>query len=367
MCAIILLLAVATLAMVPLGIAHAQTQDQLRVTSQDLTSAQISGYYTMLSQGGNTVATGFTPAAFTVNSGVSYAVQVDDFGSCHFDHWADTGSMTASRAISISADMQIKAVYNCGTTTSGGGGGGGGGGGSASVTVQSVDQNNNYITGYYTALVDSSGNVIATGFTAKTFTTTAGSAYGIQVDGFGTCSFNHWSDGGANDPRSFTQMSGAMTFTAAFNCGTTTSGGGGGGGGGGGSGGGAPGTLTVYDHRVAATYWASCFATTCTNPTASCTTSCTGPGAGMWIVLYDASGSVVGTGFADENGHTFTGLSAGATYYLYPSDCKLCHGSTHDVNFNHWADGSTTRPLPVTATGMSYNAWYVCTNGCTGY
>jgi hypothetical protein len=87
----------------------------------------------------------------------------------------------------------------------------------------------------------------------------------------------------------------------------------------------------------------------------------------MWVVLYDASGAVVGTGFADENGHTFTGLNAAATYYLYPSDCAQCHSSTHDVNFDHWGTGGNTRPLPVAATGTSVDAWYICTNGCGGY
>jgi hypothetical protein len=88
----------------------------------------------------------------------------------------------------------------------------------------------------------------------------------------------------------------------------------------------------------------------------------------MWVVLYDSSGNVVATGFADENGHTFTGLTAGATYYVYPADCDLCHGSTHDVLFNHWDNNvnSTTRPLPVIANGTSVSAWYTCTNGCSG-
>ncbi len=75
----LLLLAVSALAITPLGIAHAQTQDQLTVTSQDLSSKQINGYYTVLSQSGNAVATGFTPATFTLNAGQSYVVQVDDY------------------------------------------------------------------------------------------------------------------------------------------------------------------------------------------------------------------------------------------------------------------------------------------------
>jgi len=86
----------------------------------------------------------------------------------------------------------------------------------------------------------------------------------------------------------------------------------------------------------------------------------------MWVVLYNSAGSVVRTGFANENGVTFTGLNTGATYYVVPSDCDSCHGSTHDVLFSYWGDGNgTARPMAVIA-GTSLDAWYVCTNGCAG-
>jgi hypothetical protein len=86
----------------------------------------------------------------------------------------------------------------------------------------------------------------------------------------------------------------------------------------------------------------------------------------MWVVLYSSSGSVVQTGFANENGYTFTGLRPGATYYVYSSDCDSCHGSTHDVLFSYWGGlNSTARPMAVIA-GTSLDAWYICTNGCSG-
>ena len=214
----------------------------------------MTGYYVALSQGGNTLSSGFTPAAFTLTSGQSYTVTADGYGSCIFDHWAGTGSTSASQSVSISSNTQITAVYNCGGSTSGGTGGGGTGG------------------------------------------------------------------------------SGEM--------------------------GAGPGTVTIYDHRVPQADWAPCFAAVCS--------AGTGPGVGMWVSLFDSSGNVVGTGFANENGHTFTGLNPSATYYLYPSDCDACHTSTHDVLFNHWGDGTDTRPLAVVASGSFYDAWYICTNTCGG-
>jgi hypothetical protein len=187
------------------------------------------------------------------------------------------------------------------------------------------------------------GIVVASAFNATIFTTKVGQTYVVRADAYGNCTFGKWSDGVLSDPRSFNATSGAQSFTAIYNCGPIS-----------------PGGITVYAHRAPASYWAPCFASTCS--------AGTGPGATMWFVLYSSTGSVVATGFANENGYTFTGLNPNATYYLYPADCDNCHGSTHDVMFSYWGDNnSTTRPEAVVANGTSVNAWYICTNGCSGY
>lgn len=227
-----------------------------------------------------------------------------------------------------------------------------------SVTVNSTDMNSNPITGYYVVLSGSGGNQAATGFTPTNFSVIAGASYSVQADSYGNCTFNHWSGGVKNNPMSFTATSGTTSFTAAYNCNSTGSGGGGGSATTGESGAGL-GTITIYDHRAPQSDWASCFATVCN--------AGTGPGAAMWVTLYDSSGSVVATGFSNENGLTFSGLNPSATYYLYPADCDQCHTSTHDVLFNNWGTGSdNTRPLAVVANGSFVDAWYICTNGCGG-
>jgi hypothetical protein len=118
---------------------------------------------------------------------------------------------------------------------------------------------------------------------------------------------------------------------------------------------GASGGITVSANRIQASYWDPCFATTCS--------AGTGPGTTMYFVLYDSSGNVVQTGFADEHGYTFSGLNPSATYYVYPDDCNACHGSMHDVVFQRWGDGGTVRPIAATV-GSSLDAWYSCTNNC---
>jgi|SRR6266850_8462242 len=88
-----------------------QTTSQLTVNSQDNNGNTVTGFFTTLSQNGNQISTGFTPASFTLNNTQTYTVNVEDFGKYVFDHWLDNGSTDANRIISISSDTQITAVY----------------------------------------------------------------------------------------------------------------------------------------------------------------------------------------------------------------------------------------------------------------
>jgi len=113
------------------------------------------------------------------------------------------------------------------------------------------------------------------------------------------------------------------------------------------------GSMVYRAHRVADATWASCFATTCDVGT--------GPGASMYFVVYNSSGDIIANGFADETGTTIKGLSIGSTYYVYPTDCDLCHNSTHNVVFDHWADdGSSERPrgFVISNTQIAADAYY---------
>ncbi len=117
-------------------------------------------------------------------------------------------------------------------------------------------------------------------------------------------------------------------------------------------------SITVYAHRIPAPYWDPCFATTCS--------AGTGPGASMYVELYDSSMTPVQSGYADENGYTFSGLNPLSTYYVYPDDCDNCHGSPHDVVFQYWGDTHTSERPRQSSTGQQLNAWYSCTNNCAG-
>jgi hypothetical protein len=91
-----------------------------------------------------------------------------------------------------------------------------------SLTVESVNQNGQAITGYYAVLRTNAGQSIAHGYTTVTFNgLTQGTTYAIELDGYGSCQFSHWKDSGSStDPRTFT-ASGALTLVGVYNCGSS--------------------------------------------------------------------------------------------------------------------------------------------------
>ena len=166
------------------------THYTLTVKSADLSGSAISGYYAFIQAGGATVQTGYTPLTYSGNAGTTYTVTVQDYGSVVFDHW-DNGSTSRSRTVTLNSDATLAAYYRTPSSQSTG-----------TLTVGSQDSSGNAISGYWTALYDSSDNVISTGFTPATFTLNSGQQYSVRVGNFGSYSFNHWADNGSTaNPR----------------------------------------------------------------------------------------------------------------------------------------------------------------------
>ncbi|MGI0005548.1 MAG: PQQ-dependent sugar dehydrogenase, partial [Nitrososphaera sp.] len=94
-----------------------QTTSTLTVSTQDEDGDALSGYWTVLhDSSGNSVASGFSPATFTLDSGRQYSVSVSDYGAYSFDRWADNGSTANPRDVSITANTQMTAIYGTGST-----------------------------------------------------------------------------------------------------------------------------------------------------------------------------------------------------------------------------------------------------------
>ena len=181
------------------------------VQSVDQNDNEITGYHTVLyNEGGKALYSGFTPVTFPSSDlafGVSYSVGPENYGSCTFNHWQDTGSTIQDRGFNAYGSQTFTAVYDCSS------------GGSGSVTVNTVDQNNNPISGYYVGLYNSGGTLINHGFSPVTFSgLTIGTNYSVEPDNYGSCTFNHWLDTGSTvRDREFTAAS-LQTFTAVYDC-----------------------------------------------------------------------------------------------------------------------------------------------------
>lgn len=199
------------------------TTSELTVNTEDRSSGNpINGYWTVLSQGGSTVETGFSPAAFTLDNGENYVVSVADYGQYVFDYWEDTGSTARDRSISISSDAAITAVYRNvnesptppdeeeedGDTTPGG---------QSAMTVRTIDSgSNSEISGYYTILYDDNGAVLETEFSPATFDVTSEQTYTVEVQDYGSYYFNYWQDNDTDRDRTITATDNEITLTAVY-------------------------------------------------------------------------------------------------------------------------------------------------------
>ena len=288
------------------------------VASVNQNGTPIYGYYALLCMPGTSsygngtnncdsapynarISSGFTTVTFTnfgFPNGSTIGVEVENYGSCTFSHWSDGGASNFELTQAYNPPRTVTAFYNCAVANS-------------SVTITSQNSGGYYITGYYTVLYNSKGSVVGTGFTQKTFTTTAGQRYSVRVSSYRNCIFSQWSDGVTNNPRAFTATSGALSFSAIYNCGT-------------GSG---------------------------SNVTINSVNQSDNPISGYYVVLYNSGGSVLGTGFTPK---TFT-TTSGQNYAIKASSYKSC-------TFNHWSNGATSNPMPFTATSspQTFTAVYNC-------
>jgi len=145
--------------------------------------------YAVLYSNNLVIAGGFTPTQFIVNNSQSYTVLADDYGSLQFFQWQDTGSASRYRAISISSNTTITAVYvdTNGPLPSG----------YSRISVSTVDSNGGALTGYYATLWQNSA-MVRDCFSPCSFFVANAQSYQVAVADFGSETFAHWSDGNSN-------------------------------------------------------------------------------------------------------------------------------------------------------------------------
>ena len=210
----------------------------LVVSVVDQNGNALKGYQVNLYSGTGTstlIATGYSPVTFSGLAAGTYTVDMlntnNQGGSCTFSSWVSYGTdPIITGTLSGSGSVPLVANYSCPTTSTSSSSSSTTSKstttstttatGAPSVTIQSVNQNGQSITGYWTALRSSTGKSLATGYTTKTFTSiTVGTNYEIELDSYGSCTFSHWQDSGSSvDPRTFTATAGPETFIGVFTC-----------------------------------------------------------------------------------------------------------------------------------------------------
>ena len=84
----------------------------ITIKSVDSTGSPITGYFVAVKQNNTQIPSGFTPLAYNGTTGIRYHFIPNSFGGCNFNHWQDTGSITADRAILVnSTSATFTAVY----------------------------------------------------------------------------------------------------------------------------------------------------------------------------------------------------------------------------------------------------------------
>jgi hypothetical protein len=169
--------------------------------------------------------------------------------------------------------------------------------GSGTLTIQSANLDGVAITGLYTVVSSTSGEVLQTGFTPLTFSGVVGDQYVVSVSNYGSDVFSDWSSGS----------------TSAVQ------------------------TVTLGDSTVETAYY-STGSTPSTYPIDVNSYSLSGSSiTGLWVVVESSSGAVVATGFTP---FSYTG-TAGSTY-------SVSAGSYGSDVFSSWSNGSTDSTYTLT-------------------
>ena len=263
----------------------------LTVTSLDQTGNAVTGMWTTISQNGNTISTGYTPMTVSLSSG-TYSVTASDYGQMIFSHWQD-GSTSRTKTINLAVNTALTAYYNNGQVST-----------KHSLTVSSLDQNGNAVTGMWTT-ISQNGNTISTGYTPMTVSVSSGT-YSVTAADYDQMIFSHWQDGSTSRTKTI-NLAVNTALTAYYNNGQSTT---------------STMTVTTADQNG-------------------------NPINGYYTTLYDSSGNAIQSQYSPAS---FT-VASGKQYKVSVAD----YGS---YAFSHWQDGTTNRVINVVGGNVALKATY---------
>lgn len=170
----------------------------ITVEAVDSSGNPIQGMWTVFQDGyGNVLGTGFTPDTFYANAGEQYQVSAANYGQYVFSHWGD-GTTSNTDSVTANGPTTLVAYYETVGSSS-----------DPVVTVNSFDLNGNQISGLWTVVQDSYGNVVASGYTPFSFSATPGATYTVSVANYANYNFDYWASGSSSPSMSITPTSNA--------------------------------------------------------------------------------------------------------------------------------------------------------------
>ena len=92
----------------------------------------------------------------------------------------------------------------------------------STLTVTAQDANGDPLPGYYAVLNQSGRTIVATAYTPATFNLTDGQTYTVGVDGYGSCTFDHWLDTGNKTAVRQISITDDTERTAVMDCSATS-------------------------------------------------------------------------------------------------------------------------------------------------
>lgn len=310
-CIAVLLIAavsIGSIQLVPRADAAALTT--ITVKTKYDTGTSFSGATVVLKKNGVKIDSKPSPATFSVTVGEKYTVSPRDTSTAKFEQWS-SGSTSRDRTVTATTTAKTLTAIYAKTSTSTPSECGGSASGSYTVTVVSCTLDGTSLPGMYLNLREN-GNIVADGYTPKTFNLTPGKDYVVVLYWCCDYYFRHYSDGTLTRYHEVTGGSSGKLLKGLYER--------------------VPASQAAKLNVIAKDTNGNTIGGTTSNPDGSISTE-----PGMWMWLTPPGTSTPYTGAYTGSSSTPFVVFEGKTY-------KITMSSFGKYEFDHWQDNGSTNP-----------------------